>query len=101
MIRALTERKVKAGEYIIRQGESGDFFYIIDSGRFGVYVREQAPDGNSELFDGEEKVVLDGSGSFGELALMYGVVEEFWFMSRHFSVDPSVISRFALYEFLF
>ena len=71
VIRALTERKVKAGEYIIRQGDSGDFYYIIDSGKFAVYVRsEDDSPGASEFLDGEEKVVLDGSGSFGELALL-------------------------------
>jgi len=71
VIRALTERKVKAGEYVIRQGDSGDFFYIIDSGKFGIYVRDDMTSGASECFDGEEKVVLDGNGSFGELALLY------------------------------
>ena len=70
MIRALTERKVKAGEYVIRQGESGDFYYIIDSGKFAVFVRSDDPNGASKSLDGEEKVVLDGAGSFGELALM-------------------------------
>lgn len=71
VIRALTERKVRSGEYIIRQGDSGDFFYIIESGKFGVYVRSEKPKGSAEALDGEEKVVLDGAGSFGELALMY------------------------------
>ena len=70
MIRALTERPVQAGEYVIRQGDHGDFFYIIDSGRFGVYVREDNPSSHSECLDGEEKTVFEGSGSFGELALM-------------------------------
>jgi len=71
VIRALTERPVQAGEYVIRQGDHGDFFYIIDSGRFGVYVREDNPSSHSECLDGEEKTVFEGSGSFGELALMY------------------------------
>lgn len=71
VIRALTERRVVAGEYIIRQGDHGDFFYIIDSGKFGVYVRTEEAGAGSECFDGEEKIVFDGSGSFGELALMY------------------------------
>jgi len=71
VIRALTERPVQAGEYVIRQGDHGDFFYIIDSGRFGVYVRQDNRTSSSEGLDGEEKVVFEGSGSFGELALMY------------------------------
>lgn len=49
-----------AGETIIRQGDEGDNFYIIDSGEVAVYV-------NNELVTS----ISDG-GSFGELALIYG-----------------------------
>jgi len=71
VIRALTERKVRAGEYVIRQGDHGDFFYIIDSGKFAVFVRSEAIPRASDGLDGEEKKVFDGRGCFGELALMY------------------------------
>ncbi|CAF0762704.1 unnamed protein product [Brachionus calyciflorus] len=49
-----------AGETIIKQGDEGDNFYIIDSGEVAVYV-------NNELVTN----ISDG-GSFGELALIYG-----------------------------
>lgn len=49
-----------AGEIIIKQGDEGDNFYIIDSGEVAVYV-------NNEIVT----TISDG-GSFGELALIYG-----------------------------
>lgn len=47
-------------EIVIKQGDEGDNFYIIDSGEVAVYV-------NNELVTN----ISDG-GSFGELALIYG-----------------------------
>lgn len=49
-----------ANETIIKQGDEGDNFYIIDTGEVAVYV-------NNELVT----TISDG-GSFGELALIYG-----------------------------
>lgn len=49
-----------AGDVIIKQGDEGDNFYIIDSGEVAVYV-------NNDLVT----TISDG-GSFGELALIYG-----------------------------
>ena len=37
IIDCMDEVKLRAGEVVIRQGEEGDFFYIIDSGVFDVY----------------------------------------------------------------
>lgn len=54
------ERKVRAGEDIIVQGDIGDNFYIVESGSFAVLV------------EGKGEVTTVGPGqSFGELALMY------------------------------
>ena len=56
----MRERPVPfAGEIIIRQGEEGDNFYIVEAGKYGVEV------------DGQEVVQIGPGGSFGELALMY------------------------------
>lgn len=55
----MTERDVTAGEIIIRQGEEGDNFYIVEEGKYSVEV------------DGKEVVQIGPGGSFGELALMY------------------------------
>lgn len=62
---AMFEKKVDAGEYVIRQGDDGDNFYVIDSGVYEVYVAR----------DSEERHVgtYHDQGSFGELALMYNM----------------------------
>merc|ERR1719192_2625540 len=48
------------GEVIIKQGDEGDNFYIIDSGEVEVFV------------NGERVITIGEGGSFGELALIYG-----------------------------
>ncbi|RVE43949.1 hypothetical protein evm_011418 [Chilo suppressalis] len=48
------------GETVIRQGDEGDNFYIIDSGDVEVLV------------NGEPVTTIGEGGSFGELALIYG-----------------------------
>lgn len=62
----LTPVEVKAGQVIIRQGDAGDFYYIIKSGRVGV-SRKSETDGKvvvlSELKEGD---------GFGEEALVSG-----------------------------
>jgi len=60
---AMFEKRVPEGERVIEWGDSGDYFYIVDSGRLDVLIK----------IDGEEKKVstYDNTGSFGELALMY------------------------------
>jgi len=68
--------KVKAGEWVIRQGTVGDRFYIIDEGRFEVRI---VPEGEQDLTGegGHIVHVYEGSRArqahpaFGELALMY------------------------------
>lgn len=49
------------GEVIIQQGDDGDNFYIVDSGEVEVYV------------NGEKVLQIGEGGSFGELALIYGL----------------------------
>lgn len=68
VIDAMFERKVKAGETVIKQGDDGDNFYVISSGTYHIYV-------NTDGGKGGEKLVgkYEGSGSFGELALMYNM----------------------------
>nr|VZI33819.1 unnamed protein product [Spirometra erinaceieuropaei] len=60
---AMFEVQVHAGDKIIKCGEDGDKFYVVDSGKFYAEINE----------DGVIKRVAeyDGSGSFGELALLY------------------------------
>lgn len=69
VIDAMFEHKVKAGENVICQGDDGDNFYVIESGVYDVFVR------NESSADGSVKRVhqFDGKGSFGELALLYNM----------------------------
>lgn len=60
---AMFEKCVKAGDHIIDEGDDGDYFYIIESGKYDIL----------KIIDGDNKHVgqYDNKGSFGELALMY------------------------------
>ena len=62
---AMFERDVKPGNYVIKQADDGDNFYVIDSGIYDVLVTS----------NGQEKKIhrFDNRGSFGELALMYNM----------------------------
>ncbi|KAF2095648.1 camp-dependent protein kinase A regulatory subunit [Rhizodiscina lignyota] len=69
---ALQEKVIPAkGIKVITQGDVGDYFYIVEGGKFDIYVNS-----SGKLEPGEEgmgkKVATNGPGSsFGELALMY------------------------------
>ncbi|KRX47729.1 cAMP-dependent protein kinase regulatory subunit, partial [Trichinella murrelli] len=52
--------EANAGEVIIQQGDEGDNFYVIDSGEVEVFVNNKSV------------TTIKESGSFGELALIYG-----------------------------
>jgi cAMP-dependent protein kinase regulator len=104
IIDAMTERKAVAGEYIIRQGESGDFLYIIASGEFDV-LKHGADNVDNKVF------AYKDAGMFGELALMYNcpraatvratTAGQLWALDRvsfrHLLVDYNSRQR-ALYE---
>lgn len=72
IVNAMEEMKVAPGEVVIRQFQEGDYFYVIDSGRFDVFKKSNPAEVTSE-HDGLGKQVFQYSagGSFGELALMY------------------------------
>ena len=57
----LEPRRVDAGEVVFTQGETGDEYYLVDSGRLNVAV------------DGETISELDESDGFGEIALLRDV----------------------------
>eukprot|EP00391_Amoebophrya_sp_Ameob2_P003627 CAMPEP_0179000332 /NCGR_PEP_ID=MMETSP0795-20121207/10607_1 /TAXON_ID=88552 /ORGANISM="Amoebophrya sp., Strain Ameob2" /LENGTH=1026 /DNA_ID=CAMNT_0020693305 /DNA_START=60 /DNA_END=3141 /DNA_ORIENTATION=- len=59
VVDAMEVVRVKKKEHVIRQGEEGDFFYIVQNGKFDIYVS------GSKVFEA-------GPGfAFGELALLY------------------------------
>ncbi|CAH8460270.1 unnamed protein product [Schistosoma rodhaini] len=59
VIDAIKETPVTKGQVIINQGEDGDYFYVIESGNYDIII------------NGDIVGSYAGSGSFGELALMY------------------------------
>ncbi|EPZ32488.1 camp-dependent protein kinase regulatory subunit [Rozella allomycis CSF55] len=59
IVDAMFEKKVSSGVAVIVQGEEGDNFYVVDSGKFDVIV------------DGKKVIEVGPGGSFGQLALMY------------------------------
>eukprot|EP00388_Colpodella_angusta_P012895 GDKJ01032538.1.p1 GENE.GDKJ01032538.1~~GDKJ01032538.1.p1 ORF type:complete len:354 (-),score=57.31 GDKJ01032538.1:482-1543(-) len=64
VIDSLELADLPSGFELIRQGDVGDYFYIVKSGTFDIFVRR-----GSET---PSKVATRGSGdSFGELALLY------------------------------
>lgn len=68
VVMSMEEVKVAAGEAVIKQGDEGNHFYIVDSGTFDCYVKK--PDDGLE--EPGKKVLDYGRGqTFGELALMY------------------------------
>ncbi|XP_067631550.1 cAMP-dependent protein kinase type II regulatory subunit isoform X2 [Eurosta solidaginis] len=58
---AMFEKRVQPDEFIIRQGDDGDNFYVIESGVYKV------------ICNGDHISTYDNSGIFGELALLYNV----------------------------
>ncbi|XP_059843478.1 cAMP-dependent protein kinase type II-beta regulatory subunit-like [Hypanus sabinus] len=63
LLDAMFERFVEVGEHVIDQGDDGDNFYVIERGKYDIFVS----------VDGMQKCVgtYENHGSFGELALMY------------------------------
>ena len=65
IVDAFEQKEVGADTFVIRQGESGDYFYVVQSGTLDIFVKGK---------DGENSKVgstLGPGACFGELALMY------------------------------
>ncbi|XP_035211559.1 cAMP-dependent protein kinase type II regulatory subunit-like [Stegodyphus dumicola] len=64
VIDAMMPRSVNKGEVIIRQGDDGDFFYVVDKGCYDAYIKnDKGADVRIQTYE--------NSGSFGELALLH------------------------------
>jgi len=63
---AMFEKIFKEGDVIIRQGDEGDNFYVVESGRCDIYVQRSASEPPQIVSS------VTTGGSFGELALLYG-----------------------------
>lgn len=113
---SMEELKVNEGEVVIEQGQEGDYFYVIDSGKFNVYKRDNGADPSTAENDGLGKQVFqyETGGSFGELALMYSVPRAatvrastpgiLWRTDRetfrHIIIDSTAVKRRKFEEFL-
>ncbi|XP_022245825.1 cAMP-dependent protein kinase type II regulatory subunit-like isoform X2 [Limulus polyphemus] len=63
---AMFEKKVEPGQVVIKQGDDGDYFYVIQNGIYSIYVSTEEE--NRKMIG-----TYENSGSFGELALMYNM----------------------------
>lgn len=65
VINAMEEKKIQAGEVVIKQGDDGNELYFVDSGKLEC----------SKVFSGENTAkvlkIYEPGESFGELALLY------------------------------
>lgn len=73
---ALEEVHKQPGDIVIKQGDQGDYFYIVESGELDVYLQPPGTSPNDALAAPPDrlgnKVVTYGPGAtFGELALLY------------------------------
>ena len=60
VVDCMARRSVDAGSQLIRQGDTGDYFYVIEKGDYDIYV------------NGQKVVSFTRGQSFGELALLSG-----------------------------
>lgn len=65
VIDAMQEKHFKPDEYVIKQGESGDHLYVVDSGQLDCFKKFKPDQPDTHL-----KIYQPGE-SFGELALLY------------------------------
>ena len=81
------EHKVKSGDTVIRQGDDGDYFYVIEEGVYHALINVE---------DGSMKKVFEYNheGNFGELALLYN-------MPRAATIQVISAHLSHLYFFLF
>lgn len=64
LFNAMFEKQVQVDDVIIRQGDDGDNFYVIEKGEYDIFVTDS-------VTGGEKKVATLTEGFFGELALLY------------------------------
>ncbi|CAD5116465.1 DgyrCDS5350 [Dimorphilus gyrociliatus] len=79
------EKKVeKTNELIIKQGDYGDYMYVVEEGKFEALLlkNEKGKNGKAEYVRTVPPKVYDNEGFFGELALMYNTVRAACIISR-------------------
>eukprot|EP00586_Coscinodiscus_wailesii_P010441 CAMPEP_0172503214 /NCGR_PEP_ID=MMETSP1066-20121228/167296_1 /TAXON_ID=671091 /ORGANISM="Coscinodiscus wailesii, Strain CCMP2513" /LENGTH=689 /DNA_ID=CAMNT_0013278855 /DNA_START=128 /DNA_END=2194 /DNA_ORIENTATION=+ len=68
LIDAFTSAEFSAGSVVIKQGDNGEHFYVVESGTLDISVKM----GGGSQDDLHVGVPYSGGSAFGELALMYG-----------------------------
>ncbi|KAL9054674.1 MAG: hypothetical protein Q9162_004040 [Coniocarpon cinnabarinum] len=72
LLNALQEKPIPAkGIKVINQGESGDYFYVVEKGSFDVHINKSGHLEPGTEGMGDRVASIGAGGSFGELALMY------------------------------
>ena len=71
VIMAMFPRDIKQGERVIKQGESGDNFWIVESGKFDIFVNRNKAAISENDAVGDKVASCESGACFGELALMY------------------------------
>ncbi|KAI0080645.1 protein kinase A regulatory subunit [Panus rudis PR-1116 ss-1] len=104
VLNAMQELRVGVNEVVIRQGDVGEYFYVVEKGLLHCYIRSDTPPpfGSSPSSSSSpEKFLMPGyhpefgkkvaecreGNSFGELALMYGHPRAATVMS----IEPSTL----------
>jgi hypothetical protein len=91
LVDAMAPKTFTPGSTIIKQGDDGDFFYIIDSGDCDVYVAK----GNKPA---AHVSTIGRGGCFGELALMYNCPRAATIKAKTpvetFTLDPKLEDMF-------
>jgi len=65
LIDAMFEKKCRAEDEVVVEGDSGDYFYVVESGLYEVWKTLSGQKAQTKVFQYHHK------GAFGELALMY------------------------------
>ncbi|KAI9893829.1 MAG: hypothetical protein M1814_005382 [Vezdaea aestivalis] len=69
---ALVEKQIPAKDIkVISQGDVGDYFYVVETGDFDIYVHGSGSLQAGADGMGKKVATVKPGGSFGELALMY------------------------------
>lgn len=73
VVDAMCEKRMESGYCLIKQGDQGDFFYVVENGEFEI-LKKEATNENNAVEDPLGKPVgkVQAGSCFGELALLYG-----------------------------
>ena len=72
VLNALVEKPIPAANVkVITQGDPGDFFYVVETGSFDIFIHPSGTIQSGADGMGNKVASIGPGGSFGELALMY------------------------------